>query len=484
VDVTSVPEFDPSNNALAAIFQPPIGTYNSTVSVDPSGGFLEWPTVAPSSLAIYEAGLIPDWGTSLLIPTLKRGTIFRAKLNASGDALESQVYEEFHSSNDRYRDVAVGPDGITFYVITDSSGSTSGPSGTNPQTLQNPGVVMKIQYKCLIGASCDDGNDCTLNDVYDSFCNCAGELQPDTDNDGVCDPLDQCPGIDDTLIGTACDDGDDCTINDTYVVGEPCECIGTYTDSDGDGVCDADDVCPGFDDNIDVNPANGIPDGCDIVCEPSASGFVVNPLTHSGSGSSSTTLNLPANSQDISFTISGIDQLTGGKPSNRYIDLVSVSYVDENNTTQQYGTFSGASVSSVNVTQSGTIKSITVSLSDGYDGNTDTNMSVLLGAVTYCIDTNPGSSVATGKLSKEDRLGQSIRIYPNPASTELIVELLGSSSKVNISMYGITGQLVKQIDMQTNRQVIDVDKFAKGLYLLRLTNENGEVLKIDRIIIK
>lgn len=33
-------------------------------------------------------------------------------------------------------------------------------------------------------------------------------------------------------------------------------------DSDDDGVCDTDDVCPGFDDNIDSD-GDGIPDGCD-----------------------------------------------------------------------------------------------------------------------------------------------------------------------------------------------------------------------------
>ncbi|TVZ59374.1 PQQ-dependent dehydrogenase (s-GDH family) [Flavobacteriaceae bacterium MAR_2010_105] len=145
-DVTPIQEFDPLNDSMLSNFQEPIGTYNSTVSSDPSGGFLTWPTVAPSSLAIYEAGLIPDWDKSLLIPTLKRGTIFRAKLNVSNDGLENQIYEEFHSSNDRYRDVAMDPDGITIYAITDSSGSTSGPSGTSPQTLVNPGVIMKIQY--------------------------------------------------------------------------------------------------------------------------------------------------------------------------------------------------------------------------------------------------------------------------------------------------------------------------------------------------
>ncbi|RIA10063.1 PQQ-dependent dehydrogenase (s-GDH family) [Flavobacteriaceae bacterium MAR_2010_72] len=480
-DITPIAEFDPINNTILSNFQPPIGTYNSTVSTNPSGGFLEWPTVAPASLAIYEAGLIPNWGKSLLIPTLKRGTIFRAKLNATGDGLESQTYEEFHSSNDRYRDVAVGPDGITFYVITDSSGSTSGPSGTNPQSLQNPGVVMRIQYKCLIGASCDDGNDCTINDVYDSFCNCVGELQPDTDNDGVCDPLDQCPSFDDTLIGTACDDGDDCTINDVYT--EACDCVGTYTDSDGDGVCDADDICPGFDDTIDEN-MNGIPDGCETVCEPFTSVFLVNPLTHLGSGTSNTALNLPTNSQDISFTINGIDQVTGGKPTNRYIDLVSVSYVDGNNITQSAGTFSGANASSANISITGIVKAITVNLSDAYDGNAGVTLDVNLGIISYCVLSSPPSSSSRSSKVASSSFGDEFRIYPNPVSTELIVERVSSKSKVNISMFSITGQLMTQIEMQNNRHIIHVDNFAGGLYLLRLTDENGSVIKTERIFIK
>ncbi|MDC0304133.1 S8 family serine peptidase [Flavobacteriales bacterium] len=39
---------------------------------------------------------------------------------------------------------------------------------------------------------------------------------PDTDNDGVCDTEDQCPGQDDALIGTACNDGNVCTTGDVY----------------------------------------------------------------------------------------------------------------------------------------------------------------------------------------------------------------------------------------------------------------------------
>jgi hypothetical protein len=42
-----------------------------------------------------------------------------------------------------------------------------------------------------------------------------------------------------------------------------CNCTGTFADDDNDGVCDAEDVCPGGDDNLDVNN-NGIPDDCDV----------------------------------------------------------------------------------------------------------------------------------------------------------------------------------------------------------------------------
>jgi len=135
-----------STSGMPTNFQEPIGTYDSTVAVQPTGSWLTWPTVGPSSIDIYEGGEIPGWGTSLLIPTLKRGTIFRTKLNVAGDALEDGTYEEFHSSNDRYRDICFDPDGVTIYAVTDNTGGTSGPSGTSGVTIENPGVIVKIQF--------------------------------------------------------------------------------------------------------------------------------------------------------------------------------------------------------------------------------------------------------------------------------------------------------------------------------------------------
>jgi len=96
----------------------------------------------------------------------------------------------------------------------------------------------------ISGTTCNDGDDCTINDVFTTNCNCAGTFQ-DSDSDSVCDADDVCPNFDDGLIGTTCNDGDDCTINDVFTVN--CNCAGTFQDSDSDSVCDADDVCIGPD---------------------------------------------------------------------------------------------------------------------------------------------------------------------------------------------------------------------------------------------
>ncbi len=149
-----------------------------------------------------------------------------------------------------------------------------------------------IGYPVVDGEACDDGSDCTFNDVFQidgDNCTCVGEMIDD-DEDGICNEDDQCQGFNDALIGTTCDDGMTCTINDIYVanegvcscIGTPieegdfcddgdictqndeivivdaeCICQGTYSDYDGDGICDGEDDCP---DNPDDSCEN------DIVC--------------------------------------------------------------------------------------------------------------------------------------------------------------------------------------------------------------------------
>lgn len=118
----------------------------------------------------------------------------------------------------------------------------------------------------LIGTACDDGDACTENDVITEDCTCMGTLA-DQDGDGICDAQDQCPEFDDNLIGTACNDGNACTEND--VITENCDCAGTPVDQDNDGVCDENDQCPGFDDTL-IGTACDDGDACtenDVITE-------------------------------------------------------------------------------------------------------------------------------------------------------------------------------------------------------------------------
>jgi len=182
--------------------------------------------------------------------------------------------------------------------------------------------------------------------------------------------------------GGSCNDGDNCTSNDVYDAN--CNCFGTATgDDDDDGVCDAIDVCPGGDDNVDTDN-DKIPDFCD--CNDANTNFPSNTLSHSGGNSSSISISLPNGSKDPSFSISEINQRTNGKPANRFIELVTVTYyIEGNNNLQTYGSFSGAG-SSTAISISGFVESITVSLEDNYDGNSSTTMNISLSNVTYCAD--------------------------------------------------------------------------------------------------
>lgn len=71
----------------------------------------------------------------------------------------------------------------------------------------------------------------------------------DSDGDGIGDGSDVCPGYDDTIDTDADGTPDGC---------DPCP-NDFFNDSDGDGVCDSADVCAGYDDTIDTD-GDGTPD--------------------------------------------------------------------------------------------------------------------------------------------------------------------------------------------------------------------------------
>lgn len=102
------------------------------------------PNVAPSSIEIYENDAIPNWKNSLLVTSLKRGRIYRYQLDENGTAVVGDTTQHFYTQN-RYRDIALHPDGKTFYVLCDATGRTADASGLNAiSNLRNPGNILKF----------------------------------------------------------------------------------------------------------------------------------------------------------------------------------------------------------------------------------------------------------------------------------------------------------------------------------------------------
>ncbi|MFT3979909.1 MAG: PQQ-dependent sugar dehydrogenase [Ferruginibacter sp.] len=126
--------------------------YNGT---PPGGTACNWltnPTLAPSSVAYYPFhSKIPGWERSLLMPTLKASAVYRLKLNESGTgalSVSDSIIEYFKEPGalNRYRDIVIANDGISFYLLTDSVGATSGPSAGQNGGITDKGCILEYKY--------------------------------------------------------------------------------------------------------------------------------------------------------------------------------------------------------------------------------------------------------------------------------------------------------------------------------------------------
>ena len=148
----SVPRAD--ETAWTENFEPPIVTLFTVPSdwnfADPAcrdAYFVCWPTVAPSSIEVYmpKSGGVPGWENSLLVPALKRGSLYRIPLSADGRTLRGPVERYFQSEN-RYRDTALSPDMRTIYIATDNGGIAESLRGGVTSRMQNPGAILAFTY--------------------------------------------------------------------------------------------------------------------------------------------------------------------------------------------------------------------------------------------------------------------------------------------------------------------------------------------------
>jgi PQQ-dependent dehydrogenase (s-GDH family) len=150
---------------IATMFTVPTG-YNFHDPACKGVDFICWPTVGPSSIEYYSArgsgryrgrNGIPGWDKVLLVTTLKRGSLYVLPLTPDGKAAAGHFSRYFQSEN-RYRDLAVSPDGRTIYIATDNGGLAESLSGGATGVMQDPGAILAFRYVGEgTGAAADSG---------------------------------------------------------------------------------------------------------------------------------------------------------------------------------------------------------------------------------------------------------------------------------------------------------------------------------------
>jgi glucose/arabinose dehydrogenase len=73
--------------------------------------------------------------------------VFRVQLDAAGTSVVGDPDEhQYLKTVNRYRDVAIGPDGLALFVATDTEGNTNDRSGRPAARVENAGAILEFRY--------------------------------------------------------------------------------------------------------------------------------------------------------------------------------------------------------------------------------------------------------------------------------------------------------------------------------------------------
>jgi PQQ-dependent dehydrogenase (s-GDH family) len=139
----SVPQ-QTESSFMSPQFTPPLRTF-FTVETGYDLNRIGSATIAPGGVDVYTSDTIPGWKNSLMVLSLIRGAVYRLQLAADGRSVQGAPSELFKSAN-RYRDIALNPDGRTIYLATDPSGPSRDAAGVVSQKLANPGSILELKY--------------------------------------------------------------------------------------------------------------------------------------------------------------------------------------------------------------------------------------------------------------------------------------------------------------------------------------------------
>lgn len=100
-----------------------------------------------------------------------------------------------------------------------------------------------------------------------------------------------------------------------------------------------------------------------------------------------------------------------------------------------------------------------------------------------------GAARAMSQLVAETKLPEDIKnkgidIYPNPASTFLVVYNYANETGLRAELFDINGRVVKRQAVANAATRIDVNTLISGLYILKITDTRGKIVRTEKIMVQ
>lgn len=84
-------------------------------------------------------------------------------------------------------------------------------------------------------------------------------------------------------------------------------------------------------------------------------------------------------------------------------------------------------------------------------------------------------AIESGTSETNQLLLSTLKVYPNPTSYELNLELLDTPGKYTASLYNVLGQQLAKTNLETTYQKIDLSMLAPGTYYLRVFDKEQNI---------
>ena len=117
--------------------------------------------------------------------------------------------------------------------------------------------------------------------------------------------------------------------------------------------------------------------------------------------------------------------------------------------------------------------SVTTATDSSGNGNNGTLTNFTLSGATS--NWAAGSTITSGNTcivlnSTDFEAGKEIKIYPNPSNG--IFNILAQEN-ISIELYDVVGKLIMNQKLSIGTNSFDISNFNTGVYLLKVTNNNG-----------